>query len=109
MSNGRRSRTIRSLLRSRPLSAAVALAYLLCVYVATNELEAVVYTLAFLLLPLVCIWYPDEMGRLTGISMGIGRPVIMQPTPGDFVAFGGWVLIAASVATSYATYTTTTF
>ena len=40
----------------------------------------------YLLLPLLCIWYGDEMGNYTGTR-------INKATPGCLVKAGGWVLL----------------
>jgi len=55
--------------------------------------------IAFLTLPLTCIWFPDACGRLTGISGGLARPVITEETPAVFVAVGGWLLLIAGACT----------
>jgi Zn-finger nucleic acid-binding protein len=83
----------RRLLRSRLLSGMVASFYLLFVVLATGSLEAVVRLILFLVLPIVCIWFPDKIGNLKGISLGLARPMITHETPGDFVAIGGWLLL----------------
>ena len=44
----------------------------------------------YLLLPLLCIWFGDEMGNYIGSLPG---PAINKPTPGCFVRIGGWVLL----------------
>ena len=85
------------LLRSRLLSGCVALAYVLLVLLRTGSLESVFRVTLFLLLPVVCIWFPDGMGNLTGISCGLGRPAITYRTPGDLVAVGGWLLLLCQI------------
>ena len=49
---------------------------------------------AYLLLPLLCIWFGDEMGNYTGTLPG---PAINKPTPGCLVRIGGWVLLLLPV------------
>jgi hypothetical protein len=44
----------------------------------------------FLILPLACIWFSEEMGNYSGMLMQ-GGP--MTRTPGCFVAIGGWFLL----------------
>ncbi|TWU08942.1 hypothetical protein CA54_41810 [Symmachiella macrocystis] len=82
----------RDLLHSRFLSSFVAALYLVTAFVWGTP-EITLNLVRFLLLPLVCIWYADGLGNLTGISLGLGRPVITEKTPGDFVAIGGWLLM----------------
>lgn len=82
------------LLRSRLLSGLVAAGYLAFAAWTQGSLEHVLTMLLFLLLPLACIWFSDSMGTLTGISFGLTRPKVSFTTPGDFVAIGGWLLLA---------------
>ncbi len=44
----------------------------------------------FLVMPLACIWFGDEIGEYTGMLPG---PGINKTTPGSFVRFGGWLLL----------------
>nr|WP_261343694.1 zf-TFIIB domain-containing protein [Symmachiella dynata] len=82
----------RELLRSRFVSGFVAVLYLVSALVFGTP-EVALKLVRFLLLPLLCIWFADGIGNLTGISLGLGRPVITEKTPGDFVAIGGWLLM----------------
>jgi hypothetical protein len=41
---------------------------------------------AFLVLPMLCIWFPDVMGSFTG-----GR--VTRRSPASFVSFFGWVIL----------------
>ena len=88
---------VRRLIRSRPLSALVAASYLAFTAFTPGGLENVVTMTLFLLLPMACIWFSDSMGTLTGISLGLTRPRVSIATPGDFVAIGGWLLLACPV------------
>lgn len=88
-----RLRFARSLLYSRALASMVAISYLLVAWLATGTVEFVLRLLAFLPLPLMCIWYPAAMGNLTGVALGLGRPVITEKSPADFVAICGWLLL----------------
>ncbi|WP_372720667.1 hypothetical protein [Novipirellula sp.] len=76
---------------------ALAIGFVLLVFTMTGSGESAFRALLFVLLPLLCIWFSDAMGRLTGISMGLGRPVITKGTPGVFVAIGGWILLIAGL------------
>ena len=77
-------RRARAIIRSRLLSGIVAAAYLLVAWFTTGDAETVFRLVRFLLLPLACIWFCDGLGSLTGIALGLGRPVITQKTHGDF-------------------------
>ena len=79
--------------RSRLLSGIVAATYVVFVLSGGGGWPAVVGLAVFLLLPMSCIWFPDALGNLTGVSFGLGRPSITHSTPADFVAIGGWILL----------------
>ncbi|MEQ1907116.1 MAG: zf-TFIIB domain-containing protein [Pirellulaceae bacterium] len=81
------------LLRSRLLSGFVAVGYLSFVLVAIGSLHLFLSMILFLLLPMTCIWFPDATGNLKGVSLGLGRPIISETTPGDVVALCGWLLL----------------
>jgi len=85
------------LLRSRVLSSIVAIAYLVFLLANGGGVSAVFRLFVSLIVPLLCIWYPDVIGQLKGYSGGIGRPVITQTTPGNFVAICGWLLLLLPV------------
>lgn len=55
-----------------------------------GRLGMVLAVAACLLIPLLCIWFGDEMGNYVGTLPG---PAINKPTPGCLVRFGGWVLL----------------
>ncbi len=80
-------------LTSKIASAAVALALLVIVWFRTQDPHATIKMSLWVVLPLACIWYADGLGRQTGISWGLFRPQITRPTPGVFVAIGGWMLL----------------
>lgn len=44
----------------------------------------------YLIIPLLCIWFGDEMGNYIGTLPG---PAINKPTPGCLVRGGGWGLL----------------
>ncbi|GAA4468365.1 hypothetical protein GCM10023156_59270 [Novipirellula rosea] len=67
-------------------------------FAVTGSGESVFRMLLFVLLPQMCIWFSDEMGRMTGVAMGLGRPDITERTPGTFVAIGGWILLIAGIS-----------
>ncbi|WP_146394831.1 hypothetical protein [Planctomycetes bacterium CA13] len=84
---------------SKTLSLSAATSFVAFVYAMTGSGESTFRVLLFVLLPLACIWFSDELGRLSGISMGLGRPVITENTPGVFVAIGGWILLIVGICT----------
>jgi hypothetical protein len=46
--------------------------------------------LIFLVFPMACIWFGDELGEYTG---SWGMEFITQTTPGFLVRFGGWMIL----------------
>lgn len=79
---------------SRILSLVVAGIYLvfpIAVYLCGDKeaCRGLEYMLAFLVLPLACIWYGDELGELLGIKYGL----VSAPSPGWAVMFMGWVIL----------------
>ena len=48
----------------------------------------------YLLLPILCIWFGDEVGAYTGALPG---PGINRETPGWIVNIGGWFLLLLPV------------
>ena len=82
-------------MKSRILSGAIALAYLVAA-LAMADGRTTLMVAIFLLLPLACIWFGDEIGGFTGMGGGSG-PVITRTTPGCFVALGGWLLLLLPV------------
>ena len=87
-----RFRLAKNLLRSRLLSGCVVIAYVLVALIRTGSLVFVLRRTPVLLLSVLCLWLPDAMGSLTGVSFGFGRRITHR-TPGDFVAVGGWLLL----------------
>jgi hypothetical protein len=81
---------------SRFLSLVIAAGYLSIVLFAPGyrsipgRLGAGLAVAAYLLIPLLCIWFGDEMGNYIGSLPG---PAINKPTPGCLVRIGGWVLL----------------
>jgi hypothetical protein len=57
---------------------------------ATGGQHTILRVLIFLVLPLGCIWYGDELGGYTGRW---GSEYIDTPTPGFLVQLGGWMLL----------------
>ena len=81
------------LIQSRVLSTVFAIVILVVALFLGVGMPGTLRLVAFLLLPMACIWFSDAMGNLTGIRMGLARPTITSSTPGIAVAFGGWILM----------------
>lgn len=78
---------------NRTLSAAVAVAYLIVAYV-TGGPPLLIRLGPYLLIPLACIWFGEELGAYTG---SWGARSIDAESPGCLVAFFGWVLLLIPV------------
>ena len=79
---------------SRLASILVAVAYI-CGSIFYGDQGDLSRCLLFLILPLICIWFGEEVGSLTGLVFG--RP-ITATTPGGFIAFGGWMVLIVPLA-----------
>jgi hypothetical protein len=85
---------------SRFFSLVIAAGYLSIVLFMPGQssfqrrIGAVLVVAGYLLIPLLCIWFGDEIGNYTGILPG---PAINKPTPGCLVKVGGWVLLLLPV------------
>jgi len=85
---------------SRSLSLLVVLAYAAFALFggshrsATAAVGAVLLTLVYMLMPLACIWFGEEMGDYIGSLPG---PAINRRTPGWMVKIGGWFLLLLPV------------
>jgi hypothetical protein len=81
---------------SRVFSLVIAAGYLsFCLFAPGNisterRIGTVLAVAGYLLIPLLCIWFGDEMGNYTGTLPG---PAINKSTPGCLVTFAGWVLL----------------
>ena len=83
---------------ARSLSLVIAAAYFVIPLLAVvgkqgslKELLVIVLAAAgYLVMPLLCIWFGDEMGGYMGALPG---PAINKPTPGCLVKLGGWFLL----------------
>ena len=85
---------------SRFFSLVIAAGYLSFVIFAPAQVSTerrigtVLAVAGYLVLPLLCIWFGDEMGNYTGTLPG---PAINKTTPGCLVTFIGWVLLLLPV------------
>jgi hypothetical protein len=79
---------------SRTLSLLIAIIYLLIGVSVTDSPRDVLIVLlvipAVLLIPLVCIWFGDEVGGYIGALPG---PAVTKQSPGWLVTLFGWVLL----------------
>jgi hypothetical protein len=81
---------------SRLFSLGIAAAYLSLFLFAPGQISTqrrigtVLAVAGYLLIPLACIWFGDEMGNYTGTLPG---PGINKATPGCLVKVAGWVLL----------------
>jgi hypothetical protein len=91
--NEPKERAGRRLRMHRILSAVLVGAYILVGYRA-GGVGSALYTLRDFLLPLVCIWFADEMESATGPT-GILSPYLTFPTPAIFLRLGGWLVLLA--------------
>ncbi|MDY6863301.1 MAG: hypothetical protein SV062_09980 [Thermodesulfobacteriota bacterium] len=74
---------------SRVISGVITIIYLIIAFLV-DGLEGMLDFIMFLMLPLVCIWFSDEMGSYTGLIRG---HLITSESPGWLVAFLGWILL----------------
>ena len=79
---------------SRALSLLIAIIYLAIGLFVTDSPRDVLIVLlvipAVLLIPLVCIWFGDEVGDYIGALPG---PAVTKRSPGWLVTVFGWVLL----------------
>lgn len=80
----------------RSISAVVALGYMLLVVFGSHPKDfrhaLIIMFISYspLLLPLACIWFPEEMGDYTG---NLSFPQITKATPAGVIRVGGWCLL----------------
>ncbi len=82
---------------NRILSGVLAGIYLILAFVG-GGIEAALRILLYLLLPLACIWFGDEMGDYTGIVRGQG---ITKSSPGWLVRILGWLLLLMPIIAGF--------
>ncbi len=82
-------------LANRTLSALVGCAYVGLAYSFAGAEPAAIMS-AFLILPLACIWFGDELGSYVGPAGMVSLSYsITFPTPGVMLRVGGWLLLLA--------------
>ena len=74
---------------NRGLSLIIAVLYLV-LGLAEDGAEGIVIMFLYLLLPMACIWFGEEMGSYVGVMRG---HLITSESPGCLVAAGGWLLL----------------
>ncbi len=72
----------------------VSLFYLIAASVFIG-LEGFLRVLMILVLPLACIFFGEDMGKVTCARFGLwyGRPTITKPSPGFIVVIVGWLVL----------------
>jgi hypothetical protein len=78
---------------NRILSGLVAVLYVVGAYMAAG-VEGAGKAALFVILPLACIWFADEMGSYIGPTTS---GAITSPTPGWLVCIGGWLVLLLPV------------
>ena len=85
-----------NLITARRVSVLYVIAYTSVLFYAFPPRSAAVAVVdlvriaGYFFLPLVCIWYGDELEEYVGISPG---PTEDRRTPGWILKLGGWVLL----------------
>ena len=75
---------------NRSLSLIIVLIYLFIEFQGNGfDFEFIKTTIA-LALPLVCIWFGDELGEFTGV---VNQRIIDSTSPGILVSTCGWVIL----------------
>jgi hypothetical protein len=74
---------------NRILSGLLAVIYIVMAFAGGGG-ETGLKVVAFVILPLACIWFGDEMGGYIGPTWGAG---ITAPSPGLIVCIAGWLLL----------------
>ena len=83
------------MLTDRSISAVVALGYMLVVVFGSHQkdfshaLTMIFISFGSLLLPLACIWFPEEMGEYTGST----RFPHITKSPSNVIRVSGWCLL----------------
>ncbi len=74
---------------SRIISAVIAVGYIIAAFTMGGG-ELGLQAIGFLILPMGCIWYGEELGEYVGL---LPLPAITQRTPGCLVKVMGWVFL----------------
>ncbi|MFO0913616.1 MAG: zf-TFIIB domain-containing protein [Pirellulales bacterium] len=93
MAASRRLELFRRVTRSKLASGLVALVIVYLVLNSHLRPHRKYRAILGLLLPLACIWFPEHLGRMTGVSLGWLRPRINEPSNADILAVVGWLVL----------------
>jgi hypothetical protein len=74
---------------SQRISIVLALIYI-SVGTFVGNAHGMFCVVLLLILPMACIWYPEEMGGYTGTC---GNGYITNRTPAGMISFIGWLLL----------------
>ncbi len=74
---------------ARTLSLIVASVYLVVAYLFADT-YVLLKIISFLLVGIVCIWFGDPLGRLTGF---MGNISVNQETPDSVIKILGWIVL----------------
>jgi hypothetical protein len=83
---------------NRLLSGLVAAIYVIVAFAEAGT-QASLKVAGFIILPLACIWFNDEMGDCIGQS---GSGYITQTSPGFLSAILGWLLLPVILGIAFA-------
>lgn len=81
--------------KERTWSLGIYIAYLVISGLLFKR-ETTFQLMIYLLFPLACIWFGEEMGNYTGFS-GPFRPPITRRSPGSVIQLLGWLMLALPV------------
>ena len=77
----------------RVLSLVIAVLYMALAYFQ-HDANSFFDLLGYLILPLACIWFSDEMGNFFGLGLGgHGFARVDESSPPSLIKFMGWVLL----------------
>jgi hypothetical protein len=82
---------------NRGLSLLVYSAYLAAAYAHAGG-EAMLKVTMGLLLPMVCIWFPEPLGEYSGTIRG---QTMTSSTPAFLVCAGGWLILVGAPVIGY--------
>jgi len=74
--------------RSRVFSLIIACSYIILVFFMGDQGDCL-RVFSFVIFPLACIWFGDELGGYKGFV----RLIPVRQTPGCFIRFIGWFLL----------------
>ena len=84
---------VRDALRSRPVSAGIAITALLSIGIVTRSAKVMIVALPVLAFPVACIWFPEVFEA----AYYYRRRRATERTPSDLIAIGAWFLLLAFI------------